>query len=150
MENVFTINEVKLSYKLKQKASERPKVNTSKSAYEVLLKCYDKDTIEYKESFKVLLLNRCHKVLGVVNISEGGINETTVDIRLILQAALLANASNIIISHNHPSGTLLTSTSDDLLTNKVKGACKMVDISLLDNIIVTPKKYYSYADEGKI
>jgi DNA repair protein RadC len=150
MENLFTVNEVKLSYKLKQKASERPKVLDSNSMYRVLLNCYDSDTIEYRESFKVLLLNRGNKVLGVMNISEGGISETTVDIRLILQAALLGNASNIAISHNHPSGNVNPSRNDDFLTNRVKKACEAIGIELYDHIIVTPDSYYSYADEGRI
>ncbi|KAA6329415.1 hypothetical protein EZS27_021778 [termite gut metagenome] len=150
MENPFTVNEVKLSYKLKQKASERPKVFDSNSIYKVLLNCYDSDTIEYRESFKVLLLNRGNKVLGVMNISEGGISETTVDIRLILQAALLGNASNIAISHNHPSGNVNPSRNDDFLTNRVKKACEAIGIELYDHIIVTPDSYYSYADEGRI
>jgi DNA repair protein RadC len=150
MENLFTVNEVKLSYKLKQKTSERPKVLDSKTNYDLLLKCYDADTIEYRESFKVLLLNRGNKVLGVMNISEGGISETTVDIRLILQAALLSNASGIIISHNHPSGNINPSINDNSITTRIKKACEAINISLLDHIVVTPKSYYSYADEGRM
>jgi DNA repair protein RadC len=150
MENLFTVNEVKLSYKLKQKASERPKVFDSDSIYKVLMNCYDSDTIEYRESFKVLLLNRNNKVLGVMNISEGGIDEILVDVRLILQAAILSNASNIVISHNHPSGNLIPSKGDDNLTFKVKRACETMDIILYDHIIVTPDSYYSYANEERI
>ncbi|NDW09327.1 RadC family protein [Dysgonomonas sp. 520] len=150
MENLFTVNEVKLSYKTKQKASERPKVLSSESVYKLLLNCFDADTIEFREYFKVLLLNRANQVLGVFNISEGGISETVVDIRLILQSAILSNASGIVLSHNHPSGNLNPSQSDDNMTRKVIEACKIMDISLLDHVIITSESYYSYADEGKL
>ncbi len=150
MESLFTVNEVKLSYKLKQKASERPKVFDSNSVYKVLLNCYDADTIEYRESFKLLLLNRNNKVLGVMNVSEGGISETVVDVRLILQAVLLSNASHVVISHNHPSGNLKPSKGDDNVTNKIRKACEAIDVLLYDHIIVTSESYYSYADEGQL
>ena len=150
MENLFTINEVKLSYKTKQKASERPKVLSSDSVHKLLLNCFDADTIEFREYFKVLLLNRANQVLGVFNVSEGGISETIVDTRLILQSAILSNASGIIISHNHPSGNIKPSQSDDNMTRKIKEACKIMNISLLDHVIITSESYYSYADEGRI
>lgn len=150
MENLFTINEVKLMYKTKQKASERPKVLSSENVYKLLLNCFDADTIEFREYFKVLLLNRANQVLGVFNVSEGGIAETVVDIRLILQSAILSNASGIILCHNHPSGNINPSQSDNNMTRKINQACEIMDISLLDHIIITPDKYYSYADEGEI
>ena len=150
MENLFTVNEVKLSYKTKQNASERPKVLSSESVHKVLLNCYDADTVEFREYFKVLLLNRANRVLGVFNVSEGGISETVVDIRLILQSAILSNASGIILSHNHPSGNINPSQNDDIMTRKIKEACKVMDIVLLDHIIITSESYYSYADKGRI
>lgn len=150
MENLFTINEVKLTYKTKQKASERPKILSSENVYKLLLNCFDTETIEFREYFKVLLLNRANQVLGVFNVSEGGISQTFVDIRLILQSAILSNASGIIISHNHPSGNINPSSCDDIITRKIKEASKVMDISLLDHIIITPDKYYSYVDEGRL
>lgn len=70
MESIYRVNEVKLSYSLKQKASERPKITHSDNVYKLLLSCFDNDTIELRESFKVLLLNRANRVLGVFNVSE--------------------------------------------------------------------------------
>jgi len=150
MENLFEVNEVKLSYKAKQKASERPKALNSKASYDILLNCFDSDTIEFRESFKVLLLNRSNQVLGVFNVSEGGISETVVDIRLILQSVILSNASGIILAHNHPSGNLKPSPQDNDITDRVKKACEIMNILLLDHIVITSEHYYSYADEGKI
>ena len=65
MENLFEVNEVRLSYKTKQRAFERPKIKDSMTTYHLLLKCFDEDTIELKESFKVLLLNCGNKVLRI-------------------------------------------------------------------------------------
>jgi len=150
MENLFEVNEVKLTYRTKQKASERPQVKDSRAGYDLLLKCFDENTIELKESFKVLLLNYGNRVLGVMNVSEGGITGTTVDARLIMQSVILSAATKIIIAHNHPSGRLQPSAEDSFITSRVKKACELLDIELLDSLIITPESYYSFADEGRI
>lgn len=75
---------------------------------------------------------------------------TVVDVRLILQTALLAHSSNIIIAHNHPAGGLTPSSLDDAVTKKMKEAAKLMDITLYDHLIVTSDNYYSYADEGRL
>ena len=108
------------------------------------------DTIEYRESMKLVLLNRANKVLGVYNLSEGGIDGTYCDVRQILQIALLSNASGVIMSHNHPSGNTTPSIADEKLTTQVKQACDIMNIRLLDHLIVTLESYYSFTDEGLI
>ena len=121
MNSIMNVAEVQLSYKSNVKSSTRYKINSSQDAYELLIKYFPDDTIEYKESFKVVLLNQSNKVLGIVLISEGGISATYVDVRLILQAALLANATQVILAHNHPSGSMKPSTLDDALTESKEG-----------------------------
>ena len=151
MDSIMNVAEVQLSYKSNVKSSTRYKINSSQDAYELLIKYFPDDTIEYKESFKVVLLNQSNKVLGIVLISEGGISATYVDVRLILQAALLANATQVILAHNHPSGAIKPSTLDDALTEKVKKAAELMEIHVADHIILSPEKeYYSYHDEGKL
>ena len=76
MDNIMNVSEVQLSYKSNVKSSTRYKINSSQDAYELLIKCFPDDTIEYKESFKVVLLNQSNRVLGIVPISEGGISAT--------------------------------------------------------------------------
>jgi len=145
------VSEVKLSYKSKVKASERPKVLNSKASFDILLKSFDHDTIELRETMKMLLLNRANKVLGVMDVSNGGTAGTVIDVKLIMQCALLSNASSIILCHNHPSGNLTPSTEDNNMTRKIKNACDIMSINLLDHIIITSEeKYYSYADEGRL
>lgn len=149
--DVSKISEVKPSYKTRIKASERQKIKSSQDAFAILYDTWDHDTIEHVEEFKLLLLNRSNKVLGLASISKGGINGTITDVRLILQYALKANASAIIIAHNHPSGNLDPSESDKSITRKIKSASEGMDINLLDHlIIISDREYCSFADNGLI
>jgi DNA repair protein RadC len=94
-------------------------------------------------------MNRSNSVLGILEISKGGISGTVTDVRLIFQAAIKANASGIIVCHNHPSGNLNPSESDTKLTQKIKEAGNLMDIQLLDHLILTTDdNYYSFADNG--
>ncbi len=102
------------------------------------------------EQFWTLYLNNSNKVLSKQKISEGGMTGTVVDIRLILKRALELNATAIVLSHNHPSGTLLPSEADIMITEKVKNAAQYMDIKLLDHLIITDQFYYSFADQGRI
>ncbi len=144
------VAEVELIYKTKIKPSERPKITSSKDSYNLLLQCWDMDKIELQEQFKVMLLNRSNKVLGIFEVSSGGITGTVADPKLIFMAALKASACGIIISHNHPSGNLKPSRPDEELTRKIKEAGRLLDIQVLDHVIVTNEGYYSFADEGLI
>ena len=152
MENkeLLKVCEVKLTYQSKIKASERYHISTSEDAYKVLKGCYDESTLQYRETFKILLINQASKVLGVSNISEGGITETGADVRLILQAALLGNATGIILSHNHPSGNIFPSAIDKALTSRIIKAAELVNIRVLDHIIITSDTFYSFSDEGML
>lgn len=128
----------------------REQITCSRDTFDILKRIYSEDKIEYLEEFFVLLLNRANKVIGWVKISQGGLTCTVADPRLIFQAALLSNATSIILSHNHPSGSSRPSSQDIDLTRKIKEGGKLLDISLLDHVIVTTDAYYSFADEGII
>ena len=145
---LLKVAEVELIYKTKVKASERPKITCSKDAYKLLLETWDENKIELVEQFKVLLLNRGNRVLGIYEVSTGGIAGTVADIRLIFAAALKANSIYIMLAHNHPSSNLTPSRADDQMTAKFREAGKYLDISVLDHLIVSKEGYYSYADEG--
>jgi DNA repair protein RadC len=144
-----TISEVSLIYRSKVKASDRPQVKCSKDAYNIFMENWNSDIIEFVEEFKILLMNRSNSVLGILEISKGGISGTVTDVRLIFQAAIKGNASGIICAHNHPSGNLNPSESDTKLTQKIKEAGSLMDIQLLDHLILTTDdNYYSFADNG--
>ena len=142
------VAEVELVYKTKVKASERPLVKTSKDCYDILLKVWDENKIEFQEEFKVLLLNRANRVMGIYEASAGGITGTVADPRLILAAAIKSLSVSVVLSHSHPSGSLKPSKADEELTLKIKEAARYHDIRVLDHIIVTSEGYYSFADEG--
>lgn len=142
----YKVGEVKLSYKPKFKNQQ--KVTCSEDAYKYMLSTYKKGTICYKEYFKVLFLNQANQILGYTLISEGGLTETTADVRLIFQTALLTNSVALILAHNHPSGNLKPSPEDIRLTKQVREASNFMRIKILDHIILSDTEYYSFADEG--
>ncbi len=100
------------------------------------------------EVFAVLFLNRANKINHFEIISEGGITGTIADPRLILKKALEEDAVNIVLCHNHPSGSLRPSRADEALTMKIKEAARYFDIKVIDHVIVSGDGYYSFADEG--
>ena len=104
--------------------------------------------MEHVEFFYVLCLNRANQILGFNQISKGGFTGTIVDVRVIFQIALKACACSIICIHNHPSGSLNPSDADIQVNQKIKQAGEMLDIRLTDSLIITPEKYFSFADEG--
>ena len=143
------VSEVQLKYK-PQPLTES--IHGAKELHSFLIKrVFDEETIGYKESFKVLLLNQANKIIGYTTISDGGLTSTIVDVRVVMQTALVTNATSIILAHNHPSGNTYPSGQDDNLTKKIKTACELMDIRLLDHIIVTPfDSFYSYCNEGRL
>jgi DNA repair protein RadC len=83
-----------------------------------------------------------------MDVSSGGITGTVADPRIILAAAVKCCAVNIILAHNHPSGSLKPSRADEQLTVKIKEAARFLDITVLDHIIVSTEGYFSFAEEG--
>jgi len=150
METLYHVAEIELVYKTKVKASERPKIITSKDAYNLLLQTWDENKMELQEQFKILLLNRGNKVVGIYELSTGGITGTVADPRLIFTAALKANAVALILAHNHPSSSLNPSNADTMLTQKIKEGGKLLDINVIDHLIICNEGYYSFADEGAL
>ena len=102
--------------------------------------------LDHEESW-ILLLNSANLPLAKKMITVGTIKSTQIDHRRIIKEALLTNATAIILFHNHPSGTPAPSVADINETNKLRKACDIFDISLLDHIILTDESYYSFAEE---
>ncbi len=106
-------------------------------------------TLSYEESWALMLNNSAH-LLRAVKLSQGGMTGTIVDIRILLKKAILAEATNVILVHNHPSGSLRPSRDDDNLTQSAKNALLSIDIRLLDHVIITDGGYYSYNEMGRL
>lgn len=146
----FKVSEVNLTYSPNYKIADRPKISSSKDAYDIVLSKWNLDKINLLEEFKILLLNRGNRVLGFVNISQGGMTGTIADPKLIFVAPLKAAASYIILVHNHPSEQLKPSGEDIRLTKKLVEAGKLLDILVVDHLVITKDGYYSFCDEGLI
>lgn len=128
-----------------EEALEKKKITSSTSVFELMQPVIG----ELKhEEFWIIYLNNSNKVIQKNQLSKGGITGTLVDVRLVLKNALEVGATGLILSHNHPSGTLKPSEADKQITQKLKSAALSLDIRVLDHIIVTENAYFSFADEN--
>ena len=143
------LREVQISYHNRARFADMPKVNSSKDA-EGIFRSIWSHRIDYVEEFYILLLNRSNKVIGWSKVSMGGPSGTVSDPKVIFQTALKANASHIVLGHNHPSGALEPSQADISLTQKMKNAGSLLDLPILDHLILSSESYYSFADDGKL
>lgn len=142
--NKCSIPTVKLSYYNTQQ--EKVVVKDSKQTYDLIMGYWDKNELEHHESFKIILLNPNLEMLGIYTVAEGGTCSVAVDSKLILQAAVLANAHGVILIHNHPSGNLNPSSEDIGLTRDTVYALDMVGVKLRDHLIITKEGYFSFSD----
>jgi DNA repair protein RadC len=102
------------------------------------------------EEFWIVFMNGANKVLSTHKLTQGGIQQTIVDVPLLLKMSLERLAQSIAVAHNHPSGQNKPSSEDENITRRIKQGCDAIGIRLLDHIIVARGKYYSFADEGKL
>ncbi|MEP6673647.1 MAG: JAB domain-containing protein [Ferruginibacter sp.] len=144
------VSEVELIYRSKVKPSNRVTIRSPKDAYDIFLKLWDVNKIDFVEEFKVMFLNKANKVLGIYHISSGGLTSTIADIRIVFAAALKINACAIIVCHNHPSGGVKPSMADSQLTKNFTLAGSFLQIILFDHLIITTEGYFSFADEGAL
>ena len=92
----------------------------------------------------VIFLTSSARIVDRMKISQGGVQATVVDNRLIFKRALELLATQIIIAHNHPSGSNEPSQADITLTNRIKAAAALFDINLIDHLIITATGAYSF------
>ena len=102
------------------------------------------------EEFWDIYLNNANLILKTVQISKGGITSAEVDTRIVMQEAVMLKATQIILCHNHPSGSVKPSKADITLTEKINKISRIMDIVLVDHIIIHREKYYSFAEEGRL
>ena len=126
---------------------DKTQITKSSHAFEIL---QEQLADSNYEQFVIILLNRANQVIRTLSISDGGISGTIVDPKKVFKMALEANASSIILGHNHPSGQVIPSDADIALTRKLKDAGALLELPVLDHLIIGDEKYYSFADEGRI
>ena len=126
---------------------ERPDLGTATLVYHHMHPVMqDFDT----EEFWALYLNQNFRLIKKKCIAHGGIAEVPVDVRLVMREAVVCNATVLVVCHNHPSGSLTPSKSDDALTKSLKNACDVMRIRFLDHVIITDGQYFSYHESGKL
>ena len=143
LEKLLNVAEVELSYKSHIKPADRLKISDEKDVYS-LARSLLEDRIEHLEEMYMVLLDQALKVLGVALVSKGGVCNTVVDLRIIFQTAILANASRIILVHNHPSGDPTPSNHDIKETLLFNKSSKILGINFLDHIIIGDNNFFSF------
>ena len=130
-----------------EKVEERPVIQNSMDVVNLM-----QNKIAYldHEEFWVIYLNNSNRILDIAQINKGGISSTEVDVRIVMQEAVILKATQIILCHNHPSGSVKPSRADMTLTEKISKAAKIMDIALIDHIIIHKEEYYSFVEEGRL
>ena len=142
------VAEIKVSYSTNR--ADKIKLTNCIETYQFILSQWNLDIIEFQEECKIILVNRSNFVLGIYELSKGGISGTVVDIRIILSVALKCNASGIILVHNHPSGNMTASEADKKTTRKLYNACELLEIVLIDHFIICRNNFLSFKQDGLI
>lgn len=146
LQHLFKVNEVEIIYRNTTPYQDRIQITKLSTAYEVLLAMWNVNRLELVEQFKILLLDQKKNCLGISDIATGGRASCIVDPKIIYATALKAGASGLILAHNHPSGDLTPSAADKSLTRKIRDGGKLLNIAVLDQLIITPHNYLSFAD----
>lgn len=102
------------------------------------------------EEFWVLFLNTGNRLIDKACVGRGGINATTVDVRIVMKMAVEKLAASLLLVHNHPSGSLTPSGEDKKLTNRIIEAGKLLDVRVLDHVVIADKKFFSFADQAML
>lgn len=143
------LKEMKISFENQNVKHQCFKVVDSKDSYQIL-KDIIGDSIDVHETMIAVFFNADLQSIGWFKVSQGGIDHSVADLRMIFAAALKCLATRVMICHNHPSGSLRPSQADIKVTKEIKEAGNLMRVQLLDHIIVTERGYYSFADEGML
>jgi DNA repair protein RadC len=105
--------------------------------------------LKHEECWAIFLTNS-NRIIERFRISQGGVQATVVDQRIVVKRALELLSTRLILVHNHPSGSATPSMADFDITNKIKSATSLLDIQLLDHIIISATESYSFKSNGKL
>jgi DNA repair protein RadC len=100
------------------------------------------------EVFAVLLLSTKHQVIAYHEVSRGTLDTSLVHPREVFKAAILANASTVVLAHNHPSGNPTPSPEDHQITKRLARAGELLGIHVLDHVVVGDSGYVSFRERG--
>lgn len=102
--------------------------------------------LDHEELWAIFLAGR-NRVISTEMLTKGTLRATPIDARTVIKHALLSNATGIILVHNHPGGDPRPSRQDIRETDRVRFACNLMDIRLLDHVVLTVDSFYSMSDE---
>lgn len=122
----------------------RIQISHSNQAANLLRACLSQ--LDHEELWG-LFLNNENRLISIEMVTKGSLDSTIIDARTILRRSLLNNAVKVLLAHNHPSGNPVPSKHDIEQTNKVRIACRALDVSLLDHIILAEDTYFSFQEE---
>jgi DNA repair protein RadC len=152
MKYKWFLGEVSIGYK--RTATQTPPlvnaVRNSNDSANLFRKIMAPECMEHHEEMWLAYLNNANKVIGYTQLSKGNTTATIVNIKELVQGALMCNAVSVLMMHNHPSGATKPSNEDVELTRKVRNALDLFDIRLLDHIILTTDTHVSLLEEGII
>lgn len=146
---ILSSSEIELHYK-------RPLFDTmisitcAQDAVTALRTYINPNQLDLKEMFWVLTLTNSNRLISISQTAVGNSLGVIMSIKEILQIALKANSSRIIVAHSHPSGNLEISKQDRRSTKKLYQASKLLDIELLDHLIITSESFLSFAREDEL
>jgi DNA repair protein RadC len=128
------------------------KLKSSNEVADYLKELYQSngDDINVVEHVYVLSLNNANNVTGFMKLGSGTIASSVVDFRVLFKFVIDSLSVSFIVSHNHPSGSLIPSNADIELTKKLKEASRVLDLKLLDHIILSYDGHYSFANESSL
>lgn len=142
VKHLTSINEIRLHYK-RPHISKLPQIDTISQAVQNLRTIIEPGILDLKEYYWIILLTADNRLLGVSEINSGTVVGIKFFAREIMQLALLSNAVNIVLVHNHPSGDLSASTEDIESTKNIGRIGKTMDVHLLDHLIITSESFAS-------
>lgn len=135
-----------------EKLADLHKISTSRTAATIMTYAIGNESTEH---LMLLCLNNNLGLIKVCELSRGGATASIFDLKRALKLALMCEAQAVMMCHNHPSGNMTPSASDDQITCRMKEGCQAIGLRFLDHIIVgagthdTPS-YYSYNDQGRL
>jgi len=142
----WAVAEIEITYK--PIITDHTIISSSSQAYELIKQLWDNEKINLQEQFAALFFNQSKKIIGWKVLSTGNMTKCIVDIKLLVSLALHCMCTHVMIVHNHPSGNLKISQSDENITATVRDALKLIDVQLIDHLIIIENGYLSFNDEG--
>ena len=143
------VQEVSIHYK-RPKFTSMPTIKTAQNARDIFIQFVSEERVDFKEFFCVLLLNTANKLLGIGQVAVGTDKAALVSVKEILMLAIKSNSNQIILMHNHPSGSLVFSQNDITLTKRIQKLTRLMNTAVLDHIIVTSEGFSSMCEEDII